>query len=118
MTKKVAIVVSKPPYGSAVMGEAFRAAMGLPSVGLETNVILEGDAVFSLVKGQKPKDALDFGSLHDAWLQFEEYGFNLYVYKPSVEARGLSCEQLSFCQMLEEADFKKMLREMDTILRF
>ncbi len=118
MAKKVAIVVSKAPYGSAIMGEAFRAAMGLPSVGLETNVVLEGDAVFALLKNQKPKEALDFGSLHDAWLQFEDYGFSLYVHKPSVEARGLTCEQLSHCQTLDDAEFKKMLRDMDAILRF
>ncbi len=118
MAKKVAIVVSKPPYGTAVMGEAFRAAMGLPAVGIETIVVLEGDAVFALLKGGNPKRALDMGNLGEAFMQFEDYGFNLFVHKPSVLARGITCEQMMACQALEEDEFKKMLREQDAILRF
>ncbi|MEZ4812975.1 MAG: DsrE family protein [Caldisericia bacterium] len=118
MAKKVAIVVSKPPYGTAFMGEGFRAAMGLPAVGLETNVILEGDAVFALIKKADPKSSLDMESLADAFAAFEDFGFNLYVHGPSVRARGLRCEELIACQPLEDYEFKTMLRDQDTILRF
>lgn len=118
MAKKVGIVVSKAPYGSAVMGEAFRAAMGLPAVGIDTDVILEGDAVFALVNDGTPFESLEFGNMKDAFMQFDEYGFNLFIHKPSVEARGLKCEQLAACSPLDDAQFKEMLRNYDVILRF
>ncbi len=118
MSKKVAIVVSKPPYGTAFMGEGFRAAMGLPAVGLETNVILEGDAVFALIKDADPKSSLDMDSLADAFSAFEDFGFNLYVHGPSVRVRNLNCGELIACQPLEDYEFKTMLRDQDIILRF
>lgn len=116
--KKVAIVVSKPPYGTAFMGEGFRAAMGLPAVGLETSVVLEGDAVFALLKNASPKENLDMESLAQAFASFEDFGFDLYVHGPSVRERGLSCEELVTCKPLEDCEFKMMLRDQDAILRF
>jgi sulfur relay (sulfurtransferase) DsrF/TusC family protein len=118
MEKQVTILVTKPPYGTAVMAEAFRTAMGIPAVNIETRVVLEGDAVFALLKSAKPKEALNFGNMGEAFMMGEEYGFALFVHQPSLEARGLRLENLMECKAISEEEFQTMLRESDTILRF
>lgn len=118
MAKKATIVVTKPPYGSAIMAEAFRAAMGIPSTNIETNVVLEGDAVYALLKSAKPKEGLDFGHMGEAFMMYDEYGFTLYVHKASVEARGMKCEDLLHCEPIDDAGLEAMLRDSDAILRF
>lgn len=118
MAKKATIVVTKPPYGSAIMAEAFRAAMGIPSTNIETNVVLESDGIYALLKTADPKKGLDFGHMGEAFMMFDDYGFTLYVHKPSAEARGLKCEDLMHCQALDDAGLEAMLRDSDAILRF
>lgn len=118
MSKKATIVVTKSPYGSAIMAEAFRAAMGIPSTNIETNVVLEGDAVYALLKTANPKEGLDFGHMGEAFMMYDEFGFNLFVHKPSVEARGIRCEDLMYCQAIDDAGLETMLRDTDAILRF
>lgn len=118
MTKKATIVVTKPPYGSAIMAEAFRAAMGIPSTNIDTNVVLEGDAIYALLKTSNPKEGLDFGHMGEAFMMYDEYGFNLFVHKPSVEARGIRCQDLMECQAIDDAGLEAMLRDSDAILRF
>lgn len=118
MTKKATIVVTKSPYGSAIMAEAFRAAMGIPSTNIETNVVLEDDAIYALLKTANPKEGLDFGHMGQAFMMYDDYGFNLFVHKPSVEARGIRCQDLMECKAIDEAELETMLRESDAILRF
>lgn len=118
MDKKVTIVVNKPPLGSAIMAEAFRTAMGIPAVNIETRVILEGDAVFALLKSAKPKEALDFGNMGEAFMMYEDYGFTLFVHAPSVLERGLTLDEMMSCTSISEEEFQGMLRESDAILRF
>jgi sulfur relay (sulfurtransferase) DsrF/TusC family protein len=118
MSKKAVIVVTKPPYGTAVMAEAFRTAMGIPTVNIETNVVLEGDAVFAILKSAKPKENLNFGNMGEAFMMYEEFGFTLFVHKPSVELRKLKFEDLMKCKSLTEEELQDLLRESDVILRF
>jgi sulfur relay protein TusC/DsrF len=118
MEKKATILVTKPPYGTAVMAEAFRTAMGIPAVNIETRVVLEGDGVFALLKTAKPKEALNFGNMGEAFMMYDEYGFSLFVHKPSVEERGLKWEDLMECTRISEEELQNLLRESDTILRF
>jgi len=118
MEKKATIIVTKPPYGTAIMAEAFRTAMGLPAVNIETRVVLEGDAVFALLKSAKPKEALNLGNMGEAFLMGEEYGFSLFSHQPSIEARDLKQEELMECKALSEDELQIMLRESDSILRF
>lgn len=118
MEKKATILVTKPPYGTAVMAEAFRTAMGIPAVNIETRVVLEGDAVFALLKTAKPKEALNFGNMGEAFMMGEEYGFSLFSHQPSIEARGLKQEELMDCKVISEDELQTMLRESDTVLRF
>ena len=118
MEKKATILVTKPPYGTAVMAEAFRTAMGIPAVNIETRVVLEGDAVYALLKTAKPKEALNFGNMGEAFMMYEEYGFSLYVHIPSVEERGLRWVDLMDCARLSEEELQNLLRESDMLLRF
>jgi len=118
MNKKVTIIVSKPPYGTAVMAEAFRAAMGIPTVNIETNVVLEGDGIFALLKSAKPKDSLDFGNMGEAFMMFDDFDFRLFVHKPSLEKRGLKPEDLIYNEFIDELQLDVMLRNSDAILRF
>ena len=118
MEKTTIVLMTKPPYGTGVSAEAFRAAMGLPTVNIKTKVILMGDGVFALLKNAKPKEALDFGHLGEAFLMGEEFDFSTYIHRESFIARGLSVEDLMPCEIIDNAQLETMLREADSILRF
>ncbi|MDD4664079.1 MAG: DsrE family protein [Caldisericia bacterium] len=118
MEKTTIILVTEPPYGSAISAEAFRSAMGLPTVNIKTKVILMGDGIFAMLKNAKPKEALDFGHMGEAFLMGEEFDFSTYIHKESFMARGLSEEDLMPCEIIDNVQLETMLREADSILRF
>jgi len=118
MEKTTIILVTEPPYGSAISAEAFRSAMGLPTVNIKTKVVLMGDAIFSMLKEAKPKQTLDFGHMGEAFLMGEDFDFTTYIHKESVIARGLSMDDLLACESIDNIQLEAMLREADSILRF
>ena len=118
MEKTAVILVTEPPYGSAISAEAFRSAMGLPTVSISTKVVLMGDAVFTLLKHAKPKEALNFGHMGEAFLMGEDFDFTLYAHQESMVARGLTMDDILTCKVIDNNQLETMLRESDTILRF
>ena len=118
MEKTTVILVTKPPYGTGVSAEAFRAAMGLPTVNIRTKVLLIGDGILSLLKGAKPKETFDFGHLGEAFLMGNDFDFSTYVHQESVAERGLTMDDLMECETVNNEQVETMLREADTILRF
>jgi len=118
MEKTTIVLVTKPPYGSAVSAEAFRSAMGLPTVNICTKVLLIGDGVLSLIKGAKPKETFDFGHMGEAFLMGDDFDFTTWVHLESVLERGLTMDDLMECKSVNNEQVDSMLREADTILRF
>ena len=118
MNKKVTLIVTKAPYGTAIMAEAFRVAMGLPTTNIDTNVVLKDDGIFALLKSSKPKENLDFGNLGEAFMMFDDFDFKLYVHKTSLETRGIKTDDLMYSEYISDDEFDNMIRESDAILRF
>jgi sulfur relay (sulfurtransferase) DsrF/TusC family protein len=118
MEKITVILVTEPPYGSAISAEAFRSAMGLPTVNIVTKVVLMGDAVFALLKNAKPKETLNFGHMGEAFLMGEDFDFTPFIHYESMVARGLTTDDLLTCEVIDNNQLETMLRESDTILRF
>ncbi len=115
--KKVVILSTRPPYGSSINAEAFRAALGLAFSEIVVDLILIRDGVFAALKNQSPVK-LQVKPIVEVYEKISEYNINLFLDKVSIEDRNLKPEELVSAHLLTRAQLKEKIDTADVILTF
>lgn len=116
--KKVAIIISSAPHGSAKGREALDTALALSTFN-HISVFFMGDGVFHLLPNQHPEDIL----MRDYIATFnmlELYDIeDVYVCKTSLDERNLSQITINIAnQLIENNQLHQLLASQDAVLRF
>ena len=116
--KKVAIIISSAPHGSAKGREALDTALALSTFN-HISVFFMGDGVFHLLPNQHPEDIL----MRDYIATFnmlELYDIeDVYVCKTSLDERNLSQITINIAnQLIENKQLYQLLASQDAVLRF
>jgi len=117
--KKVAVLMRKAPYGSVYTAEGFRSVMGIGVFEMDAILIFVDDGVYALLKDQDP-EKLRMRPLGDGFPSLPDFGVNgFYVHQPSLEARGLTVDDLVMdVQLVDSAGLSKLLAEYSPVLPF
>ncbi|MEO0160934.1 MAG: DsrE family protein [candidate division WOR-3 bacterium] len=115
--KKIVILSTKPPYGSSINAEAFRAGLGLAFSEMKVDLILIGDGVYSGIKKQSPEQ-LQMKPLSEVYKNITEYRINLFIDKDSIEERNLKTDELVSAPLITRAQLKEKINTADVILTF
>lgn len=116
---KAIVLMRKAPYGSVYTAEGFRSVMGIGIFEIDVAMAFTDDGVYALVKDQDP-EKLDMQSLGDGFPMLPEFGVEkFYVHQPSLEARGLSTDDLVMdVELVDDARLAALLAEYGTVLPF
>ena len=116
--KKVAIIISSTPHGSAKGREALDTALALSTFN-HVSVFFIDDGVFHLLANQHPELIL----MRDYIATFnmlELYDIeDVYVCKASLDKRNLNQMPLNIAnQVIDENELTQLLANQDAVLRF
>ena len=116
--KKIAIIISSAPHGSAKGREALDTALALSTFN-HISVFFIGDGVFHLLPNQHPEDIL----MRDYIATFnmlELYDIeDVYVCKTSLDERNLNQITTNIAnQLIENKQLHQLLASQDAVLRF
>jgi tRNA 2-thiouridine synthesizing protein C len=116
---KVAILMRKPPYGSAYSAEAFRTIMGIAVFELDICVVFVDDGVYVLAKDQQP-GKLEMKPLGEGFPTLKDFSVNRFVvHEPSLTERGLKPEDLTLeVELADDAKVAQILGEYEKVLPF
>jgi len=115
--KKVVILSFKPPYGSSINAEAFRAGLGLAFSETIVDLILIGDGVYSALKGQNPQQ-LQMKPISDVYKNIADFNINLFIDEDSIRERNLQINELVPAQIITNDELKERINKADAILTF
>jgi tRNA 2-thiouridine synthesizing protein C len=115
--KKVVILSTQPPYGSALNAEAFRVALGLAFSEISIDLILVGDGIYAALKQQQPL-VLQMKPLSDVYAAIEQFKINLFLDSTSIAERRLSGDELVTAPLLETAELAAKINAADAVLTF
>lgn len=117
--KKFLFVMRKPPHGSIYPYEGLEVILIVAAYDQQLNALFLDDGVFVLKKGQETK-GIGVKEFSKTFRVLEDYGVeNLWVEKDSLEARGLTADDLITDVTVVDADeVKKILQQQDVILPF
>jgi tRNA 2-thiouridine synthesizing protein C len=117
--RKAAVLMRRAPYGSVYTAEGFRAVMGIGIFEMDVVLVFADDGVYALVKDQNP-EKLDMQPLGEGFPMLPVFGVNgFYVHQPSLEARGLSADDLVMdVQLVDNIGLAKLLAEYKTVMPF
>ncbi|MGQ9465207.1 MAG: DsrE family protein [bacterium] len=115
--KKIVILSTKPPYGSSISAEAFRAGLGLAFSEMQVDLILIGDGVYGAIKDQSPAK-LQMKPISDIYNNIADYKISLFLLEDSIQERNLQIEQLVNANIISCEELKKMITNADVVLTF
>lgn len=115
--KKVIILSTKPPYGSSISAEAFRAGLGLAFSEIQVNLILVGDGVYGAIKDQSPTK-IQMKPISEIYNNITDYKINLFLLADSIQERKLQIEQLVKANIISCEELKKLITNADVVLTF
>ncbi len=86
--KQVVFLVQSAPHGTAAIPESQRSCLGLATMPFEISYVLEADAVWALLPGQRPEA---IGSIDTLELvsQLADLDVALYVDRDALATRGI-----------------------------
>lgn len=116
---RAVVLMRQAPYGSVYTAEGFRSVMGIGIFEMDVVLAFVDDGVYALVKDQNP-EKLDMRPLSEGFPMLPEFGVKgFYVHRPSLEARGLSVDDLVMdVQLVDNAGLTKLLAEYGTVIPF
>jgi tRNA 2-thiouridine synthesizing protein C len=119
MSKKVAVLLRKAPYGSVYTAEGFRTLMGIAVFEMDISVVFLDDGVYALVEGQDPAQ-LDMKPIGDAFPMLAEFGVQrFYVHDQSLAERGLSAADLVLdVEVVDGVRIAQILEQAGKVLPF
>lgn len=117
--KKFMFVNRKAPYGSIYALESLEVVLITAAFDQDVSLAFLDDGVFQLAKGQDTK-AAGMKNFSPTYRALEGYDIEkLYVERESLEARGLTEEQLLVdVTVLSQAEMANLMAEQDVVLSF
>ncbi|MHB1591424.1 MAG: sulfurtransferase complex subunit TusC [Sulfuricella sp.] len=117
--KKFAFVNRKAPYGTIYALESLEVVLISAAFDQDVSLVFVDDGVFELKKGQATK-AVGMKNFSPAYRALEGYDIEkLFVEKESMEARGLTVDDLVVpVEVLTSEEMATLLDEQDVILSF
>lgn len=117
--KKFMYVNRRAPYGSVYALESLEVVLIGAAFNQDVSVVFADDGVFQLKKGQDIKE-LGMKNFSPTYRALEMYGVEkLYVEKESLEARGLTEEDLVVSvEVMSSSEIGKLMEQQDVVLSF
>lgn len=117
--KKFAFINRKAPYGTIYALESLEVVLISAAFDQDVSLMFIDDGVYQLKKGQGTK-AVGMKNFSPTYRALEGYDIEkLYVEKESLEARGLTEEDLLVdVEVMSRADMAALMEEQDVILSF
>jgi tRNA 2-thiouridine synthesizing protein C len=91
--KQVVFLVRSAPHGTAAIPESHRSCLGLATLPFEMSYVLEADAVWALLPGQRP-EAIGSTDTLELITQLADLDVGLYVDEEALAARGMAAADL------------------------
>ena len=117
--KKFMFVNRKAPYGTIYALESLEVVLIAATFDQDVSLAFVDDGVYELVKGQNTK-AIGMKNFSPTYRALEGYDIEkLYVERESLEARGLSEDDLIVdVTVLSSAEMGALMEEQDVVLSF
>ena len=117
--KKFMFVNRKAPYGTIYALEGLEVVLISAAFDQDVSLAFLDDGVFQLVKGQKT-DGVEMKNFSPTYRALEGYDIEkLYVERESLEARGLSEDDLLVdVQVMSAAEMGDMMTQQDVVISF
>lgn len=117
--KKFMYVNRRAPYGSVYALESLEVVLIGAAFDQDVSVVFADDGVFQLKKGQDTKE-LGMKNFSPTYRALEMYDVEkLYVEKESLEARGLTEEDLVVSvEVMSSSEIGKLMEQQDVVLSF
>lgn len=117
--KKVMFVNRKAPYGTIYALESLEVVLITATFDQDVSLVFIDDGVYELLKGQNTK-AVGIKNFSPTYRALDGYDIEkLFVERESLEARGLSEEQLLVdVEVLSSAQMGELMSQQDVILSF
>lgn len=117
--KKFAFINRKAPYGTIYALESLEVVLISAAFDQDVSLVFADDGVYQLKKGQATK-AVGMKNFSPTYRALEGYDIEkLYVEKESMEARGLTTDDLIVdVEVLDASEMAALLEEQDVVLSF
>mgnify|MGYP003460957658 FL=1 len=117
--KKVMFVNRKAPYGTIYALESLEVVLITATFDQDVSLVFLDDGVYELLKGQNTK-AIGIKNFSPTYRALDGYDVEkLYVERESLEARGLSEDQLLVdVEVLSSAQMGELMAQQDVVLSF
>ena len=117
--KKVMFVNRKAPYGTIYALESLEVVLITATFDQDVSLLFLDDGVYELLKGQNTK-AIGIKNFSPTYRALDGYDVEkLYVERESLEARGLSEDQLLVdVEVLSSAQMGELMAQQDVVLSF
>ena len=117
--KKFMFVNRKAPYGTIYALEGLEVVLVSAAFDQDVSMVFIDDGVYELVKGQATK-AIDVKNFSPTYRALEGYDIEkLYVDKASLQARGLSKENLIVpVEILDTMEMAELMDQQDIVISF
>ncbi len=117
--KKFMLVNRTAPYGTIYALESLEVVLIAATFDQDVSLAFLDDGVYPLVKGQKTA-GIEMKNFSPTFKALDDYDVNkLYVERESLQARGLSVEDLIVpVEVLDSAELGRLMAEQDVVLSF
>lgn len=119
VVKKMMYVNRRAPYGTIYAWESLEVILISAAFDQDVSVVFMDDGVYQIKKGQDP-GAIGMKNFSPAYRALEMYDVDkLYVERESLEARGLSEDELIVpVEVLSNCQIGRLMAEQDVVLNF
>ena len=117
--KKFMLVNRTAPYGTIYALESLEVVLIAATFDQDVSLAFLDDGVYPLVKGQKTA-GIEMKNFSPTFRALDDYDVNkLYVERESLQARGLSPDDLIVpVEVLDSAELGRLMAEQDVVLSF
>jgi tRNA 2-thiouridine synthesizing protein C len=117
--KKFLFVNRKAPYGTIYALESLEVVLIGAAFEQDVSLVFMDDGVYQLKKGQQTK-GIEVKNFQPTYRALDDYDVNkLYVEKESLEARGLTEDDLVVpVEVMSKADIGKLMDGQDVVMSF
>ena len=119
MAQNIAVLVTKPPYGTEDAFAGFRLALAMLASGCvkKASVLLMGDGTLNAV-GSQEADAISMPSNVEAVQDLMDFGADIYCVSEDLRTRVGSIATLEGVKMISWDEFRALLREHQLVTTF
>ncbi len=106
----ILIIVDKAPYGYEDTFSAFYVAIACLNKGMDADVLLLGDGIYSAIKSQEPGGSIDYPNVGElSYLVFPEG--KIFVHIGSMLERGIEEDDLvEAAQIIDDAKLYQIIK--------